>query len=100
MRQASGKADAAIRECRRMRLAGQLRTYVASVECSNRRILAAYQAAGYRYMDLVTMMTKARRGESERIDRELLTEAQSQVEYARLMTAIHNMEQQRDSGRR
>jgi hypothetical protein len=95
---AKAKAYAAMQECRGMRLAGQLKTHAASCDCSNPRILSAYQSAGYRYMDLVVMMTKARHDECERIDRGLLTEAQSQVEYAQLMNTIHNIEQQRDRG--
>jgi hypothetical protein len=62
--------------------------------------MEAYRMAGYRYMDLVVLVTKARRDQSERLDRGILTEAQALAEYAQLMNAVNGIEQQRDGGPR
>jgi hypothetical protein len=43
LKQAGDEAAIAIRECRSKRLSGELNTYSASAECSNPRIVAAYQ---------------------------------------------------------
>jgi hypothetical protein len=50
---ASKAAISAANECRAKRLSGELKTYVESVECSNPRIVEAWSAANYKYLDLV-----------------------------------------------
>jgi hypothetical protein len=53
---AGNEAAAAINECKAKRLAGELKSFVQSAHCSNPRIIAAFNKANYRYMDLVTLM--------------------------------------------
>jgi len=43
----------AIDESRAKRLSGELPTFAASVQCSNPRMIQAFNAAHYRYMDLI-----------------------------------------------
>jgi hypothetical protein len=99
-KQAGVRANAAIMECKNKRLSGELKTYEASAECSNPRIIEAYQEAGYRYMDLVSLMTAKRLELAEEIDQGKITEAQAQLEFAQFMTGIADEERQRDSGQR
>jgi hypothetical protein len=97
---AGDEARTAMIECKNKRLSGELKTYVASAECSNPRIVAAYQRAGYRYMDLMYLFTANRRESLEQIDNGQLTEAQAQLELAQLMTRIVDEERRRDKGQR
>jgi hypothetical protein len=89
-----------IHSCTTRRLSGELKTYMASAECSNLRIIEAYQKAGYRYMDLIFLIQAKRRELSEKIDKGNLTEAQAQLEFAQFMTGINDKERQRDREQR
>lgn len=93
--QARAQADYAVTECRDERLSGELKTYVASAECSNLRIIAAYRRAGYPYMDLIYSLTAKRRETSQAIDQGRLTEAQAQSVMAQFATALNDRQQQR-----
>jgi hypothetical protein len=77
---ASEKATAAVRECADKRQSGELKTHVASVECSNPRVLAAYQEAHYPFMDLIQVQTAARLDGAKKIDSGELTDAEYQRE--------------------
>lgn len=98
--QAAEETKTAITECKNKRLSGELKTYMASAECSNPRILAAFRRAGYRYMDLIYLITAKRRELAEQVDNGTLTEAQAELEAAQLMVRVVNEEQQRDRRRR
>lgn len=100
LKRAGSQAEAAIIECRIKRLSGELKTYATSAECSSPRIIAAYQKAGYRYMDLISLMQAKRRELAERIDKGNLTEAQGELEFAQFMTGIKDKERQRDREQR
>lgn len=100
LQQAAAQANTAINECKSKRLAGELKTYMASAECSNPRIIDSYQKANYRYMDLIFQMTAKRLEMAEEIDQGKLTEAQSQLEFTQFMTGIIDKERQRDKGQR
>ena len=99
VKQAGIEAKAAVDECRNKRLTGELRTYVASVNCSNPRFLEAYQNAGYPYMDLIGQIMAKRLEVAERIDAGKLTEGQAQLETAKFITHISDIERQRNSAR-
>jgi hypothetical protein len=99
VRQVSEQTAAAIAACKNKRLSGELKTHVESAECSNPFIIETYQKAGYRYMDLVFLMTAKRLEVSEKVDQGKLSEAQAQLELAQFMTGINDEERQRDSGR-
>ena len=100
LRQAGEEAKAAAMDCKNKRLSGELKTHMASAECSNPRILAAYQRAGYRYMDLIYSFTAKRRALAEQEDKGSLTEAQADLEAAQFMVLLADEERQRDSGQR
>ena len=60
----------------------------------------AYQRAGYPYMDLIRLFAAKRVEVAEREDNQEITEAQAQLEFAKLMTQITDTERQRNvSGR-
>lgn len=100
LKQAGAEAKAAMVECKNKRLSGELSTYAASAECSNPQIIVAFQRAGYRYMDLIYLLTAKRRALAERVDNGALTEAQAELEAAQLMIRINDEERQRDRGQR
>ncbi len=85
----------AIEECRNKRLNGELKTYVDSAKCSNPRILAAYEKANYPYMDLVSLFITKRMEVSEKIDSKQLTEAEGNLQIAKLLMQISDLERKR-----
>lgn len=97
---AQAEMVAAITECRNKRIDGTLKTYVASAQCANPRIVQAYRKANYRYMDLVEAFTTQRVQISERVDRKQLTEVEAQAENQKLFANIVEAEKQRDSVRK
>jgi hypothetical protein len=94
---AQNEMVAAITECRNKRIDGTLKTFVASAQCANPRILQAFSNANYRYMDLIATFNAKRLQISERVDRNQLTEADGQVETQKLFASIVEAEKQRDS---
>jgi len=97
---AQNEMVAAITECRNKRIDGTLKTFVASAQCSNPRIVQAFSKANYRYMDLIAAFNAKRLQISERVDRKQLTEADAQVETQKLFASIVEAEKQRDSVRK
>jgi hypothetical protein len=98
LKQAGEEAKTAMMECKNKRLSGELKTHMASAECSNPQIVAAFQRAGYRYMDLIHLFTAKRRAVAEQVDKGTLTEAQAELEAAQFMVRIDDEERQRDRG--
>ena len=94
------EAQRAIDECRAKRLRGELPTFAASVQCSNPRMIQAFNAAHYRYMDLIETLAAKRLEVAERIDRNELTEDQAKLENAKLYMEIVAAERRRDSAAR
>jgi hypothetical protein len=97
---AQNEMVAAITECRNKRIDGTLKTFVASAQCANPRIVQAYSKANYRYMDLIAAFNAKRLQMSERVDRNQLTEADAQVENQNLFASIVEAEKQRDTIRK
>jgi hypothetical protein len=62
--------------------------------------VAAYKAAGYRYMDLIYLITAKRRALAEKIDNGLLVEAQADLQFTQFMVRIDDEARQRDRGQR
>jgi hypothetical protein len=96
IKQAGVEAKAAMLECENKRISGELKTYVASVQCSNPRITEAFQRAGYRYMDLVGVLTAKRTEVAEKIDEHKITEAQATLENAEYASHIADEERHRN----
>jgi hypothetical protein len=75
-------------ECRDKRLRGELPTHVASVKWSNPRMIQAFSAAHFKYMDLIEFFAAKQLELATRIDRNELTEDQARVEGARAYEII------------
>jgi len=97
MQAAGNEAAAAINECKAKRLAGELKSFVQSAQCSNPRIIAAFNKANYRYMDLVTLMVAKRMQIAERLDRNQMSEADANVAYQQAFAEVVTAENARDA---
>lgn len=84
-------------ECRAKRLRGELPSHAASVQCANVPMLQAFNAAHYRYMDLIQFFATKRLKFATMIDRGELTEQQGQIEIQKVYASIQATERQRDS---
>ncbi len=73
MQDAVDQSRQAINDCRDKRQRGELPSYKASAQCSNPRIFAAWQAAQYPHMDLITQWLNAREAASDRVDQHQLS---------------------------
>jgi hypothetical protein len=100
MQAAGNEAASAINECKAKRLAGELKSFAQSAQCSNPRIIAAFNRANYRYLDLVTLMTAQRMQIAERLDRNLMSEADANVAYQQAFTDVVTAEKARDAMRK
>ncbi len=91
----AGEAIAgAIQDCREKRLDDTLKTHVASVQCSNAAITAAYATAGYPYMDIVAMFTAKRLDLAAQLDKDNLDEADEQQQLADTMVKMVQAERE------
>ena len=89
------KTKSAVLQCREKRLRKEFRTYKQSVECSNPKILAAYEGSNYPYLDLVRAMLAARLIAAENLDKGAITEVQAQSQAAELESRIGSEDQRR-----
>jgi hypothetical protein len=83
-------------ECRNKRVSGALPSHVASVQCSNPVMVQAFNAAHYRYMDLIQFFAAKRLEMATKIDRGEMTEQQGEVETEKIYASIQTTERQRD----
>jgi hypothetical protein len=90
----------AITQCREKRLRGELATYAASAQCSNKLMVAAYNQVHYRYMDLIQSFAERRLEIASKQDRGELTDQQGQLEASKAFAAIQDIERRRDSSGR
>jgi hypothetical protein len=90
----------AMMQGRKNRLRGELATYQASVQCSNKVMVAVYGQVHYRYMDLIQSFAERRLEIASKQDRGELTDQQGQVETNKAFSAIQDIERRRDSGAR
>jgi hypothetical protein len=88
----------AANECKAKRLRGELPTHAASVQCANAPMLAAFNEAHYRYMDLIELFAAKRLELAAKIDRGELTEQQAQLDGNKIYASIQEAERRRDSG--
>jgi hypothetical protein len=87
-------------ECRAKRLRGELPSHVASAQCANAPMVAAFNEAHYRYMDLIEFFAAKRLELAAKIDRGELTEEQAQIDGNKIYASIQETERQRDRGAR
>jgi hypothetical protein len=88
----------AIIECREKRLRHELETYKQSAECSNPKIFAAWRAANYPHMDLITAWLNARDEASAQVDEKALTPKQFEAQMDALTIRLTAEEARRRSG--
>jgi hypothetical protein len=86
---------AAVLECRDRRLNKEFKTYRQSAECSNPKILTAYEGSNYPFMDLVHVLLAARLVAAENLDAGAVTEAQAQQQAAELERRLMAEDQRR-----
>jgi hypothetical protein len=86
--------------CRTKRLGGELPSHAASVQCANPAMIQAFNAAHYRYMDLIQVFAEKRLELATKIDRGELNEQQGQLEIQKAYASIQETERRRDSGAR
>lgn len=92
------RSKEAIESCRERRLRGEIKTYKQSAECSNPQIYAAWQAANYPHMDLITAWLSARESESEKVDLRQITPEQFEKDMDALTLRLTAEERRRRSG--
>jgi len=63
-------------ECEDLRKKGEIKTLESTESCANPRIVAAYQQAGYPYMDLIRFAAAARLAGAEKVDNGEISEAE------------------------
>jgi hypothetical protein len=100
MQRVAKVTEQAMTECRAKRLRGELPSHVASAQCSNPPIVQAFNAAHYRYMDLIQFLAAKRLELATKIDRGELTEEQAKREIDQLYASIQATERQRDAAAR
>lgn len=88
-------ADAAILECSEKRKRGELKSFKASVECSNPKIYAAWKEVGDPNMDLLNLWLAARLVGAENVDKGKITEAEYQLQLAELNSRITDEKRRR-----
>ena len=89
-------AEAAMLQCKEKRLRGELKTYKASIECSNPKVYAAWKEAGDPNLDLVSIMLAARLVGAENVDKGKITDAEYQLQLAELNSRLNNERQRRN----
>jgi hypothetical protein len=83
------------KECNAKRLHGELKSYKASVECSNPKIFAAYREAGDPNLDLLNVYLAARLVGVENVDKKRVTEAEYKLQLAELESRLTKERQRR-----
>jgi hypothetical protein len=86
-------------DCRNKRLKGELPSHAASAQCANPAMIQAFNAAHYRYMDLIQFFAAKRLELAVEIDRGEMTEQQGIVETQKFYASIQATERQRDAAR-
>ena len=90
----------AANECRAKRLSGVLPSHAASAQCANPGMLRAFNAAHYRYMDLIQFFAAKRVEVATKIDHGDMTEQQGEVEIQNAYASVQAYERQRDAAAR
>jgi hypothetical protein len=89
-------AEAAMTECSEKRRRGELKSFKASVECSNPKIYAAWKEANDQNLDLLNVLLAARLVGAENVDRGKITEAEYQLQLAELNARITEAKRRRN----
>lgn len=84
---ADAESKAVIRDCRARYEKGEL-TLTGSVECSNTRVIAAFEAAKYPYMGLIRLGMAARLAGAEKVEKGEIEKADYESQLATLRARI------------
>jgi hypothetical protein len=93
--EAGENARAAYAHCEALGATGKLTTHVAIADCAIPKVIAAYTGAGYPFMDLVYISTRARHVGAERVDAGTATETELKRDLAALDARIAAEEERR-----
>jgi hypothetical protein len=91
----SATADAAVLACDEKRKRGELKTYKASVECSNPKVYAAWKESGDQNLDLLNILLAARLVGAENVDKGKITAAEYQLQLAELNSRLNEERRRR-----
>jgi hypothetical protein len=97
IKQATEEARAAINECRNKRLVGKLKTHTDAVNCSNPKIIDAYNRAFYPHMDLIESFAEKQSEMARMTDAGQFSEKEANLETARFMLYIATVEGKRSA---
>ena len=97
MQQVAKVTAQAANDCRNKRLRGELPSHAASAQCANPPMLQAFNAAHYRYMDLIQFFAAKRLEVATKIDRGEMTEQEGQIETQKIYASIQETERRRDT---
>jgi hypothetical protein len=98
MQGAVEKSRAAIIDCRARRLRKEIANYKASADCSNPKIFAAWQEAGYPHMDLIMEWLNSREAASEKVDQDTMSPKEFEEDMDSLTIRLTAEEKRRRSG--
>jgi hypothetical protein len=87
-----------VQECSERHKRGELKSFKATVECSNPKIFAAWKDAGDPNLDLLNIVLAARLVGAENVDKGQVTEAQYQLQLAELNARITEERRRRSFG--
>ncbi len=87
----------AMQVCRAKRLRGELATYAASVQCSNKVMIDAFREARFKYIDLIQSFAERRLELASMVDGGALTEQQEQLEMNKALATIQDIARRRES---
>ena len=96
--EADQRAQAAYADCDAQRQSGALRSYRQAAACAQPKVLAAYQQAGYPYIDLVELELAARATGADSIDTGFASAADVNRDIAELEQRITAERQRRRDG--
>lgn len=85
----------AYQKCENLRIAGVVKSHVASVDCAIPKVQQAYQVAAYPFMDLVYISVQARRYGARKVDTGEATEAEYQSQVQELQARLKAEETRR-----
>jgi hypothetical protein len=94
---AAKETEAAANECRAKKHNGIFQTSEQVARCTADRMMQAFSDAGYRNMDLIAQLGAARISLAEMIDRNLITDAEAQLQFSKKVAEVKEIERQRNS---
>lgn len=95
-KKAQEEAKIAVEECNNKRKRGEYKTRMEAAECSNPKIIEAYEKANFLHIDLMRLLTAKRLELAEKMDQMKVSDAQGNLELAQFIEEIREKERKRD----